>query len=86
MTPRLLPTLALVGTLATAGCQHPDGRTDWGSTLALGAGLGLAAGLVAAAAADDGPRDRQPGRRGGSYDGYGRSYAGGYGRDRGGWR
>jgi hypothetical protein len=88
MKVHLLPALALGAALATAGCQHPDGSTDWGSTLALGAGLGLAAGVVAAAASDDGDY-RQPRRRGhgsyGGYDrgGYGRPYAQGYGRS---WR
>jgi hypothetical protein len=86
MKVRFLPALVLGAALATAGCQNPDGSTDWGSTLALGAGVGLAAGLVAAAASDSGPRYRKPPRRGyGSYDGYGRGgygrpYAQGYGR------
>ncbi|MBP0492802.1 hypothetical protein [Roseomonas indoligenes] len=83
MKPRLLPALALAAALATAGCQNPDGTTDWGSTLALGAGVALVAGL-AAASASDGGHHRQPPRRGaGSYGGSGRSYAGGYGRN---WR
>ncbi|SHI91501.1 hypothetical protein SAMN02745194_01360 [Roseomonas rosea] len=87
MKVRLFPALALGAALATAGCQNPDGSTDWGSTLALGAGVGLAAGLVAAAASDNGPRYRQPPRRHqGSY-GYGRPYAQGYGHGYGrGWR
>jgi hypothetical protein len=86
MKVRLLPALALGAALATAGCQNPDGSTDWGSTLALGAGVGLAAGLVAAAASDSGPRYRQPPRRDrGSY-GYGRPYAQGYGHGYGGGR
>ena len=76
MKPRFLPALAIAAALAAAGCQHPDGSTDWGSTLALGAGVGLAAGLVAAAASDGG-HHRQPPRRGaGSYGGPGRPYAG----------
>ena len=84
MKVRFFPALALGAALATAGCQNPDGSTDWGSTLALGAGAGLAAGLVAAAASDNGPRYRQPSRRrdgsyGGYGGGYGRSHAGGYG-------
>ncbi|MFC7551852.1 hypothetical protein ACFQU7_05455 [Pseudoroseomonas wenyumeiae] len=34
-TRRVLPAFALAGTLLVAGCQNPDGSTDWGSTLAL---------------------------------------------------
>ena len=86
MKVRILPALALGAALATAGCQNPDGSTDWGSTLALGAGAGLAAGLIAGAASDNGPRYRQPSRRDrGSYGGYGRSYGQGHGYGRG-WR
>lgn len=86
MKVRFLPALALAAALGTAGCQNPDGSTDWGSTLALGAGVGLAAGLVAASASDNGRHYRQPDRRGhGSYGGrgYGRPYAHGYGYGRG---
>lgn len=88
MKVRFLPALALGAALATAGCQNPDGSTDWGSTLALGAGVGLAAGLLAASASDNGHHARQPERRGyGSYGGrgrgYGRPYAQGYGNGRG---
>jgi len=87
MKVRILPVLALGAALATAGCQYPDGSTDWGSTLALGAGVGLAAGVLAAAASDDGPRYRQPAyRHHGSYRGHYRGGHGGtyaYGR---GWR
>jgi hypothetical protein len=76
----ILPVVALSAALITAGCQNPDGSTDWGSTLALGAGVGAAAALVAASANDDGHRhrgyDRGGYRRG--YDGYG--YRGGYNR------
>ena len=75
---RILPALALGAALVTAGCQNPDGSTDWGSTLALGAGLGLAAGAIAAAASDNGPRHRQPRYRDSGY-GHGRPYAQGYG-------
>ncbi|PZW38981.1 hypothetical protein C8P66_13114 [Humitalea rosea] len=90
---RLLRTLAFTSALALGACQAPDGSTDWGSTLALGAGVGLAAGLLAAAASDndDGHRrgyDRGGYRRGGydrggySQGGYGQGgYSqGGYGR------
>ena len=47
---RLLPALALSASLALGACQTPDGQTDWGSTLALGAGAAALAGLVAVAA------------------------------------
>ena len=80
MKVRFLPALALAAALGTAGCQNPDGSTDWGSTLALGAGAALAAGLVAVAANDRGSDHRgyrQPSRRGGG------SYGGGR---RDGWR
>jgi hypothetical protein len=90
---RILPAFALAGSLLVAGCQNPDGSTDWGSTLALGAGAGLATALVIGAASDDGPRYRRGPQRG-YYDhgyhghrGYSSGYGGrgyGYGR-RGGW-
>ncbi|MFT8244521.1 hypothetical protein [Roseomonas sp. BN140053] len=87
MRMRFLPALALAACLGTAACQHPDGSTDWGSTLALGAGVGLAGALIAGAASDDGPRHGYRSSRrydgGGGYGrgGYGRSsYAQGYGR------
>lgn len=89
MKVRFLPALALAAALGTAGCQNPDGSTDWGSTLALGAGVGLAAGLLAASSGGHGKNYRQPDRRGyGSYGGYsrgyqGRPYAQGYGYGRG---
>ena len=60
---RTLAALALSSSLVLAGCQNPDGSTDWGSTLALGAGAGLAAALVAGAASDQ-PRPYYGGRRG----------------------
>jgi hypothetical protein len=73
---RIIPVFALVGSLLLGACQNPDGSTDWGSTLALGAGAGLATALIAGAASDDGPRYR--GNRGGyNRGGYG---GGGYGR------
>ncbi|EHM02140.1 hypothetical protein HMPREF9946_01440 [Acetobacteraceae bacterium AT-5844] len=56
---RTLPILALAGSLLLGACQNPDGSTDWGSTLALGAGVGIATALVAGAASDDGPRYRR---------------------------
>jgi hypothetical protein len=85
---RLLPALAVAGSLLVAACQNPDGSTNWGNTLALGAGAGLATALVVGAASDDGPRYRRGPPRG-YYDNghYGHGYRGGrghYGR-RGGW-
>ena len=75
MRARPLPILALVACLGTAACQNPDGSTDWGGTLALGAGAGIAAGLLAGAASDDGGRGgRGYGRR--DHGGHGRSYGG----------
>ncbi|MFH5925748.1 hypothetical protein [Roseomonas xinghualingensis] len=86
MKVRILPVLALGIALTTAGCQNPDGSTNWGNTLALGAGLGVAAGAVAAAASDDGPRYRQPPHRHhGSYRGYQGGHGGRYAHGRG-WR
>jgi len=83
---RILSALALAGGLLVAGCQNPDGTTDWGSTLALGAGAGLATGLLIGSLSDDGDRHqhhyrRSPPHRGYGY-GYGRSYGhrGYYGR------
>ncbi len=63
---RLAAALALPASLLLAACQHPDGSTDWGSTLLLGAGV--AAALVAGAASErPQPRRnagyRQPDRR-----------------------
>jgi drug/metabolite transporter (DMT)-like permease len=87
---RVLSAIALTGSLLVAGCQNPDGSTDWGSTLALGAGAGLATALVAGAASDDGPRYRRGSshyNRGGYYGRPSHSYGyggRGYGR-RGGW-
>lgn len=72
-----ISALALSAALALGGCQNPDGSTDWGSTLLVGAGVGLAAALVAGAASDNG----RPKRR--HYAaGYGppRAYGHGYGR------
>jgi hypothetical protein len=73
-----LPALALSAALL-AGCTHPDGTTDWGSTLALGAGAAAVVGLVALAAND---RDRTPSyayQRGRGY-GHGRPPYGHYRR------
>lgn len=76
---RILAALALSGSLLLGGCQNPDGSTNWGNTLLLGAGLGAAAGLMAGALSDQ-PHHRHYAQ------GYGRgSY--GYGGPRGyrGW-
>lgn len=63
---RLIAAAALSTSLLLAACQNPDGSTDWGSTLLLGAGVGTAAALVAGAAADQ-PQPRHYGRRGRGY-------------------
>lgn len=55
---RLLPALALSASLALGACQTPDGQTDWGGTLALGAGAAALAGLVAVAANNSNNNDR----------------------------
>ncbi|MCI0753104.1 hypothetical protein [Teichococcus vastitatis] len=77
---RFLASITLAATLTLAGCQNPDGTTDWGSTLALGAGAGLAAGLIAGSVGDDDNRGyrRHRHRR---YDG-GYRYGHGYGHGR----
>lgn len=64
-----LSAFALAAAMLLGACQNPDGSTDWGSTLALGAGVGLAAALVAGAASDSGRPPR-------------RHYASGYGHPR----
>jgi hypothetical protein len=60
---RILTAITLSAALATAACQNPDGSTDWGSTLLLGAGAGVAAAAVAGAVADDNHHDRGHYRR-----------------------
>ncbi len=88
---RILPAFALAGSLLVAGCQNPDGSTDWGSSLALGAGAGLATALLVGAASDNGPRYRRPPPHRGYYDGGYRGRGDYYGRRgdyygrRGGW-
>jgi hypothetical protein len=85
---RIFPALAVAGSLLVAGCQNPDGSTDWGSSLALGAGAGLATALLVGAASDNGPRYHRGPPRGYYDNGYrgGRGYGGGYGYGRrGGW-
>ena len=81
---RVIAATATAASLLLAGCQNPDGSTNWGNTLLLGAGLGTAAALVAGAASDQ-PQHHH-GR--GYGRGYGRGgYAAGYGGRpyRGGW-
>ena len=77
---RILSALVLAGALVLGGCQNPDGSTNWGNTLLLGAGIGAAAALVAGAASDDGGTRRHAHR-------YPRSsrYSHGYGGGRHGW-
>ena len=93
---RTLSALALSAALALGGCQNPDGSTNWGNTLLLGAGVGTAAALAAGAASDSGPRYRGRGYSSRGYDrgygygpaygGYGAGYGGGYyGRPYRGW-
>jgi len=70
--PKRLSALGLAAALALAGCQNPNGSTDWGSTLLLGAGVGVAAALVAGAASDqgDGRRAYRPSYERGPRYGY----------------
>lgn len=90
---RLATALALVAALGTAtACQSPGGGTDWGRTLALGAGVGLAGAALAGAVGDRNERVerrssyayRQPHRAPGQYgwgNHHGRpSHGYGYGR------
>ncbi len=79
MMPRLLAAIALSGSLLLGGCQNPDGSTNWGNTLLLGAGVGTAAALLAGAAADSGP-PRHHAHRYRPGPGYGGHYHGGYRR------
>jgi hypothetical protein len=94
---RILSTLALSAALLLGGCQNPDGSTNWGNTLLLGAGIGAAAGLVAGAASDrpdrryaqgygnQGYGNRDYGNRGYWPGGYGQGYGRGHGRGYRGW-
>lgn len=85
---RILTALVLSLSLATTACQNPDGSTDWGGTLALGAGAALAAALLASSGNDDGHYHRRPPRHQGGHgygygapsSGYGRPYHGGHRR------
>lgn len=82
MPSRLLTAAGLSAALLLGGCQNPNGTTDWGNTLLLGAGIGVAAAVIAGAAADN-PKPRRyangydGGYRGGR-GGYQRGYGGGY--------
>ncbi|MBL6456989.1 hypothetical protein JMJ55_16750 [Belnapia sp. T6] len=89
MIRRIAAAALLSSSLMLAGCQNPDGSTNWGNTLLLGAGVGAAAALAAGAASDK-PRpyyrNRGYGGHGGyRHPGYGGGYGGGYGRPYRGW-
>ena len=77
MSSRLLTAAGLSAALLLGGCQNPNGTTDWGSTLLLGAGVGVAAALIAGAASDNHDGRHYAGGYGGRRGGYG---GGGYGR------
>lgn len=53
MSVRPFRILALIACLGATACQNPDGSTDWGSSLAMGAGAGLAAALLAGITSGD---------------------------------
>lgn len=82
--------VAGLAALALAGCQRPDGSTDWGSTLLLGAGVGAAGAVVGGAVNDNNNRPRnhykrqyRPQPQHGSYYGrepYNNGYHPGYDR------
>ena len=78
MLRRLLPAAGLATALLLGGCQNPDGSTNWGNTLLLGAGIGTAAALLAGAASDQPRHHHYAGGYGGSYRG-GSPAAYGYG-------
>ncbi|MFZ4406452.1 MAG: hypothetical protein ACOYOH_03880 [Paracraurococcus sp.] len=81
MLSRLLTAAALSNALLLGGCQNPDGSTNWGNTLLLGAGIGTAAALIAGAGSDHrASRHYAGGYGGGSGRGYGQGYGGGYRR------
>lgn len=83
---RLAAVTLLSASLALAGCQNPDGSTNWGNTALVGAGVGVAAALVAGAATDN-PRPYYGNRGYRSPPRYGYGYGGGpgYGRPYRGW-
>lgn len=83
MMPRIPAAFTLSAALLLGGCQNPDGSTNWGNTLLLGAGIGTTAALIAGAASDSGhPRHYAHGY--GPAPGYGGYYGGRSGR--GGYR
>ncbi len=96
MIHRFASAALLAASLTLAGCQNPDGSTNWGNTALLGVAVGVAAALAAGAASDK-PRPyygnrgyyRSPPRYGygsGYGAGYGGGgYGGGYGRPYRGW-
>ena len=88
MIRRIAAAALLSSSLMLAGCQNPDGSTNWGNTLLLGAGVGAAAALAAGAASDK-PRPyygNRGGYYGGGHGGYRQpGYGGGYGRHYRGW-
>jgi hypothetical protein len=86
MIHRFAAAALLSTSLLLAGCQNPDGSTNWGNTALLGAGVGLGAALIAGAATDK-PRPYYGNR--GYYRAapprYDYGYGGGYGRPYRGW-
>ena len=73
MPSRLLAAAGLSVALLLGGCQNPDGSTNWGNTLLLGAGVGAAAALIAGSASNH----PHPRHYAGGY-GYGGPRGGGY--------
>lgn len=80
---RLLPALGLSAALLAGGCQYPDGSVDWGNTLLVGAGVGLAAAAIAGAASSNNHNRRYASGYG--YRGSPHGYDRGYGRPYRGW-
>jgi hypothetical protein len=76
---RILPALALSGSLLLGACTNPDGSLNVPGTLALGAGAAIAG--LAIASANDRPR-HHGGYRGGYYGGGYRNGGYGYGSGR----
>ncbi|WP_043364460.1 hypothetical protein [Belnapia sp. F-4-1] len=84
MIHRFAAVALLSSSLLLAGCQNPDGSTNWGNTALLGAGVGVAAALAAGAATDN-PRPYYGNRGYYRAPRYGGGYGGGYGRPYRGW-
>lgn len=80
MSSHLLTAAGLSAALLLGACQNPNGSTDWGSTLLLGAGIGTAVALIAGAGSDHHGSRRYAGGYGGGRGGYNPGYGGGYGR------